>query len=153
VKVSLRLSRIRKTSAKEWAVRFLFGGLITMLTGVITYFSGPVIGGLFLAFPAILPASVTLVKKHSGQQAAGWDAAGAVLGSIGMLAFGAVVWTLAARAPAWVVLAIALAVWLIVSAGLWLLHDRVRARQRRQLAKAHAGQELTPGKGAHRQAG
>ena len=54
-------SRLRKTSWREYAVRFAFGGLITAFTGFLGTKFGPAIGGLFLGFPAILPASVTLV--------------------------------------------------------------------------------------------
>lgn len=59
-----------------------------------------------MAFPAIFPASVTLVEKHQrekkrkhgmsavrrGREAAALDAMGAVLGSIGLAAFAAVMW-------------------------------------------------------------
>jgi hypothetical protein len=67
-----------------------------------------VFGGLFLAFPAIFPASATLVAKHEtqkkqnagiatssrGRQAAAMDAAGAALGSVGLAAFALTVWKL-----------------------------------------------------------
>ena len=67
---------------------------------------GPVFGGLFLAFPAIFPASATLVAKHEthkkqnagietnsrGRQAVAVDAAGAPLGSVGLAAFALTVW-------------------------------------------------------------
>lgn len=58
---------------------------------------GPVFGGLFLAFPAIFPASATLLEKHErdkkrkagiastvrGRLAAALDARGAVMGAFG----------------------------------------------------------------------
>src|SRR5438067_4866772 len=58
-------------SWKAYGLRFAFGGLITAITGLIAHNFGPVVGGLFLAFPAILPASVTLIEDHDGERAAG----------------------------------------------------------------------------------
>ena len=40
-----------------------FGGLITALAGVIAKQFGPAVGGLFLAFPAMFPASATLIEE------------------------------------------------------------------------------------------
>ena len=74
---------------------------------------------------AILPASLTLVKKHDGEEAAGDDALGAVAGSLGLIAFGVVVWRFAGALPAWLVLAAASAAWLGAAIALWLLARRV----------------------------
>jgi hypothetical protein len=81
-----------KMRGSEYALRFAFGGAVTALAGWISRQYGPVIGGLFLAFPAILPAAVTLIEGDRGTKAAGVDAAGAVFGSAGMLGFALVVW-------------------------------------------------------------
>ena len=78
-----------------------FGGLITALAGVIAKQFGAAVGGLFLAFPAISPASATLIEEtreakegkkglHGaprGREAASMDAGGAAMGSIGLLLF------------------------------------------------------------------
>ena len=64
MRVSLHLLALRQTKWYEYAVRFLFGGTITVLAGVIAKQYGPTMGGLFLAFPAIFPAGATLVEKH-----------------------------------------------------------------------------------------
>lgn len=118
---------LRKDKPKDYVIRFAFGGIVTLITGVITMAYGPVVGGLFLGFPAILPASLTLVKEHDGEEAAGEDAMGALMGSGGLMAFGALVWGLATRLPGWAVLLCAAATWLIVSVALWLLLRRVRS--------------------------
>ncbi len=52
----------------DYAIRFLFGGLITVAAGIIAKRFGPGIGGLFLAFPAIFPASATLIEKHEKEK-------------------------------------------------------------------------------------
>jgi hypothetical protein len=117
----------------DYAARFLFGGLVTAVAGIIANKFGPAIGGLFLAFPAIFPASATLIEKHEkekkekegfagatrGKEAASIDAAGAAMGSIGLLAFALVVWRFVANDNPWLVLAAATLAWLTVSVLLW----------------------------------
>ncbi|SDF11598.1 Protein of unknown function [Bradyrhizobium brasilense] len=84
----------------EYLIRFVLGGAATVFTGLISSRYGAVIGGVFLALPAIFCASATLIEKHEirrkreaglagkrrGQMAAAVDAAGAALGALGMLA-------------------------------------------------------------------
>jgi hypothetical protein len=107
--------------------------LITALAGIIAKRFGPGIGGLFLAFPAIFPASATLIEKHEkekkkalglkgearGRSAASIDAAGSSMGSIGLFVFALVVWQFMPRARAWIVLAGAIVLWLGVSVAVW----------------------------------
>lgn len=71
----------------EHLLRFTFGGVVTVATGLVAKRWGPGIGGLFLAFPSILPASLTFVRRHDGCRKAADDARGARLGAIGMAAF------------------------------------------------------------------
>ena len=96
MKVTFDLSTLAETRWYEYGVRFLFGGAITVIAGLLAKRFGPVFGGLFLAFPAIFPASATLVEEHErekkrkagitntsrGRQAAALDARGAAIGSI-----------------------------------------------------------------------
>jgi uncharacterized protein DUF3147 len=117
----------------DYAARFLFGGLVTAVAGIIANKFGPAVGGLFLAFPAIFPASATLIEKHErgkkekegfegatrGKEAASIDAAGAAMGSIGLLAFAFVVWRFVANDNPWLVLAAATLAWLTVSVLVW----------------------------------
>lgn len=125
MKPGLRLAALAKTTPAEWAVRFLLGGIITVSTGLVAHAYGPAAGGLFLAFPAILPASLTLVKEHDGRREAADDARGARLGSVGLLAFAAVVWLAGARWPAPAVLATATAAWaLACGVAWWMVYGR-----------------------------
>ena len=123
--VELDTSQIRRSSWQQYAVRFLFGGVVTAAVGIIGAVFGPVIAGLFLAFPAILPASTTLIERHEGEEAAGTDAWGAAIGSIGLAAFAAVVWWLATRTSAILTLAAATGAWLVVSVALWIVVERL----------------------------
>jgi hypothetical protein len=65
--IRIDLAGLRRTKWHDYAIRSLFGGLITAAAGLIAQRWGPGIGGLFLAFPAIFPASATLVEKHEKQ--------------------------------------------------------------------------------------
>ena len=106
---------------------------MTVIAGLIAARFGPVVGGLFLAFPAIFPASATLIEKHTrqrkekaglsgvrrGREAAALDAVGAALGSLGLAAFAAVIWLMIASSPSWALL-FATVAWLTVAVLAWL---------------------------------
>ena len=131
--VQLNLSALRETRWYEYLIRFALGGAMTVIAGIIADRFGPIVGGLFLAFPAIFPASATLIEKHvreqkervglsgtrRGREAAALDAAGATLGSFGLAAFALIIWLLIERAPA-SALALATAVWLAVAVLAWM---------------------------------
>jgi hypothetical protein len=124
---------LKRIKWHEFAIRFLIGGLITAFVGIIAKEFGPDVGGLFLAFPSIFPAAITLVDSHQrekkrrigvggerrGREAAALDAAGAAIGSLGLLAFAVVVWRLLSDQNAWEVLMFAMVVWLAISGSLW----------------------------------
>ncbi|HEX8919399.1 MAG TPA: hypothetical protein VF898_12915 [Chloroflexota bacterium] len=130
-------SKVRETSWKEYAIRFAFGGVIAAVVGVLGKLFGPVVAGLFLAFPAILLASLTLLSRHDGEMFAGVDALGAGLGSMGLVAFGAVVWFGADRYAAWIVLLAASVAWFVVSIGLWMAYWTIRNRGRQEHLAVH----------------
>lgn len=131
--IRIDLVGLRRTKWHDYAIRFLFGGLITSAAGLIAQRWGPGIGGLFLAFPAIFPASATLVEKHEkqkknraglqgavpGREAAALDAAGAALGCIGLAGFALVVWQLLGAYETWIVLCGAGLLWLGISGLYW----------------------------------
>ena len=66
--VQLNPSALRETHWYEYLIRFALGGAMTVVAGLIAARFGPVVGGLFLAFPAIFPASATLIEKHVRQR-------------------------------------------------------------------------------------
>ena len=138
MRVQMQPSALRETKWYEYAVRFVFGGLVTAVAGIIARKYGPAVGGLFLAFPAIFPASATLVEKHErqrkgdpehrrlrGEEAAGVDAIGAAIGSVGLAVFGAVVWGFGPRLTAWEVLALATALWAAVAVAIWAIRQKM----------------------------
>lgn len=134
-RIKVNLSFLKETKPHEYAVRFLFGGLCTVLAGLTAKRFGPGVGGLFLAFPAIFPASASLIESHEkrrkakinsdgrnrGRIAASLDSAGASLGCVGLLGFAFVLWrSLNDHNAALSVFAAAL-VWLTVAYALWAL--------------------------------
>jgi hypothetical protein len=133
MQIKVDLSPLGQAKWHDYAVRFLFGGLITAAAGIVAKKFGPGIGGLFLAFPAIFPASATLIEKHERQKkavlglngsararsAAGVDAAGSSIGSLGLLVFAFVVWRFLPTNRAGIVLGCATLLWLGVSVVGW----------------------------------
>jgi uncharacterized membrane protein (GlpM family) len=133
-------SALKQTKWHEYVLRFVTGGLITVLAGMIARKWGPGIGGLFLAFPAIFPASATLIEKHErqrkqekglhgakrGTDAAAIDAVGAGMGSVGLVAFAGICWWLIPKYPAPLALGSATVIWLLVSFSIWMIRQRRR---------------------------
>jgi len=138
LRVSAAPGRLRQTRPRDFILRFVFGGLVTVAAGLIATNFGPVVGGLFLAFPAILPASLTLLAEHArNTPPAGADAYGSMFGSVGLLVFAAVIWMLGTTAPAWLALSLAMLAWIFTACGTWALAERLR-RARRERANVAA---------------
>jgi Protein of unknown function (DUF3147) len=140
MRVKINLAAAKETKPHEYAIRFVFGGLITVATGLIAKKFGPTIGGLFLAFPAIFPATATLIATHEkeekrrahlngtprGRDAAAIEARGTALGTLGLLAFAAIVWRALPNHHAPVVLIAAAAAWFAASVLFWRLREALR---------------------------
>jgi hypothetical protein len=121
-------------------VRFVFGGIVTVLTGLIARRYGPGVAGLFLAFPAIFPAGATLIEKQQrekkrrvgldgtsrGRVAAGIDAIGAAMGTLGLIAFALLVWRFLPSHSSAAILTIAGLAWLAISVLAWLIRKVIK---------------------------
>jgi hypothetical protein len=141
--IQFDLRALRDTKCHEYVLRFVFGGCVTVVAGIIAHRFGPVVGGIFLAIPAIFPASATLIEKHEkeknskgsdsasavGQKKAGFDAEGAALGSVGLIAFALAVWKLMPAHSAWLVLPCATLCWALAATVLWGVRMILTARQ------------------------
>jgi hypothetical protein len=80
------------------------------------------VGGVFLAFPAILAASLTLIEHDEDSAEAREDARGAVLGGCALAAFAGVAAVALPALPGSAALALAALAWAVVAfAGYWLL--------------------------------
>jgi len=145
--VKFELASFRKTHWHEYATRFVFGGIVTLLAGLIADRIGPVTGGLFLAFPAIFPATASLIEKDQrqrrekagleekkrGRLAAGIDAAGAAMGSLGPGAFALTTCIMLTRCPLWATLTAATIAWTVVAVAAWFLRKRGRLNRKSKL--------------------
>ena len=98
MRISVNFSALRKTKWYEYALRFVFGGAITVLAGLVAKEYGPVL---------------------RGRQAAALDAYGAGLGTVGLLGFAIIVWQFLRSHGAILVLSTATTVWTVVSLLLW----------------------------------
>ena len=138
MRFKLETTSLRQTTPMEYTRRFLFGGLATVVATLIANKWGPVIGGMFLAFPGIFPAGVSLVEKHkidreaaagktglaSARGEASVEAAGASAGTWGLAAFALVVWKESAIHSLPVLLGWAALAWATVSGMAWWVRDK-----------------------------
>lgn len=134
MRVKASAEALRDTTAREYAIRFLSGGLATVGAWLVAREFGASIGGLFLALPSIFPATATLIAGHEKRRkaragghgerrarlAAAADAAGASLGSFGLAAFATTAAALLPRHGALTSLGAALAAWVAAALGAWL---------------------------------
>jgi uncharacterized membrane protein (GlpM family) len=116
-RIRLRPGELKQAPARDWMIRFAFGAGVSAIAGLVSATAGPRVGGVFLAFPAILLASLTLVAKEDGPRLARDDARGATLGTLGLAAFAVVVAVTLPRWPLWASLCAATAAWALVSLG------------------------------------
>ena len=137
-RIEVDWSYLKETKPHEYAVRFVFGGLSTVAAGLIAKRFGPGIGGLFLAFPAIFPASASLIESHEikrkrevgsdgrnrGRLAASLDSQGASLGCIGLMGFAFVLWRWVNNHNALLMISVAAISWLMIAYGLWAVRAK-----------------------------
>ena len=123
---------------RDYGLRFIFGGMVTAVTGLIAKKYGPGAAGVFLAFPAIFPAGASLIESHErrkkreigkdgtnrGRMAAGSDAAGAAIGCVGLALFGWIVWRLLPRLNPGICIGLASLAWIVITPVLWELRKR-----------------------------
>ncbi|MGA9393099.1 MAG: DUF3147 family protein [Candidatus Sulfotelmatobacter sp.] len=144
MKIKVDTEGIQNSKSYEFVIRFVFGGAVTAFAGLVANRFGPEIGGLFLAFPAIVPATATLIKKREqqkkeragyagaerGRAAAAVDIAGAAMGGFGLIAFSLIVWLNLQSRPTTLVLSGATVVWFLVAVSIWHIHEILCRRLR-----------------------
>lgn len=125
---------LKTTSWWEHLIRFIFGGAITVIATLLARKYGPAFGGLFLAFPAIFPASATMLERHErmekeekgveagnrGGDAAALEARGAAIGSLALMIFAVFLWLLLPVTSAWILVGAAV-LWLVAAAAFWAI--------------------------------
>lgn len=108
----LNLRRIAQARPRDLLIRFFTGGLTSVGAGVVTLVFGARAGGVLLAFPAILAASLTLIAEQEDSADAREDARGAIAGGIAMIVFAVVAMLLLGQGLGGAALLIATVAWL-----------------------------------------
>lgn len=132
--VQLSVGAIRKTPPRDLAIRFAFGAGISTVAGVIGIIFGSRVGGILLAFPAILPATLTLLEKEDTERRAMGDDVGSILGAVALVAFALVAWTLFSKVGTPLSLVAACAAWFVVAAGLYLIARALALRSEKRVS-------------------
>jgi hypothetical protein len=127
--VGADLAKLRTVKLTELLIRFAFGAAISIVAGLISLAFNHFVGGMFLAFPAILPASLTLLEKKEGNAQATSDLQGAVLGAIALGGFAVVAGFGLRRAGAPLALLAALAAWTALAVAIYLAVEFARRRR------------------------
>ena len=139
MRIGISISKLREGKPSEYLSRFVFGGIVTVLATLIAKHYGPVIGGLFLAFPGIFAPGLSMTEKHAeerkaklgehgtlfGRAEASVEAAGASIGALGLAAFALILWKGLPTHSLALILPLAGAAWLCVSVLLWWLRKRI----------------------------
>jgi uncharacterized membrane protein (GlpM family) len=118
---SLHPGKARQIGVREIGIRFVAGALTSVVAGVLTVAFGARIGGIMLAFPAILAASLTLIAEEEDREDAREDARGSAVGGLALGAFALVGTVLFGHLAGGAVLAAAAVAWLVVALGLYRL--------------------------------
>jgi hypothetical protein len=116
----LDFSQLKDIRIRDYLIRFLFGGAVSVLAQLIAQWTTGRFGGIFTAFPAILLASLTIINRKSGREAAENDARGGIVGAIAFVITAIVLSVTLKWLVGWSLL-LALIVWLICGLGLYRL--------------------------------
>lgn len=126
----IRLHDLKDVPRRDLYIRFAFGAAISTAASIIGLGAGSRIGGIFLAFPAILPATLTLIEKEHSVRSAENDDLGSILGAAALAVFGGLTWFLVRHDGAPIGLSAAALAWLATAVALYLgLRHLVRWRE------------------------
>lgn len=114
---------------RHLVIRFAFGATVSAVAAVLVLVVGPRFAGIFLAFPAILPATLTLIEENESTWEAKDDDVGAILGTSSLLLFGAITWWLVPAVGAAPALVVASVGWLMASGAQYLALRLVRLQR------------------------
>jgi hypothetical protein len=115
------LGKALKARPRDLLIRFIAGAVTSIVAGGLTLAFGPRVGGIMLAFPAILGASLTLIEQQEDDVDAREDARGAIVGACALAIFAAVVAVAVGHVSGAIALLIGAAAWLVSAVGLYAL--------------------------------
>lgn len=113
--------KVLRVKPRALLLRFISGAATSIVSGALSLAFGARVGGVLLAFPAIMAASLTLIEQQEDSAEAREDARGAVVGGCGLTAF-AVVAALTLGHLAWgLALVAAAGAWAFVALGAYFV--------------------------------
>ena len=150
------LQSVREIRPGALAMRFAFGAAISVVAGLVSVVAGQRVGGVMLAAPAVLPATLTIIERQEGRGPAVTEVQGSVPGAVALIGFAVVAATAMTHLPLAGALLAALGTWIIAAIGGYLLQSaalsswrqdvRDLAVRRRDAARARRAQ-ASPGGG------
>lgn len=120
----LNLGKLSKANPKDYAIRFVLGGVVSVVASLLGHWVTQRFGGIFTAFPAILLASLTLIGEHDGNEASAEDAAGGVAGALALVVLAVFLSLVLPRASGALALAAGVGLWLVLAVSLYGLAVR-----------------------------
>jgi hypothetical protein len=109
------VAKVRQTTGRELAIRFLAGALTSIAAGAVTLVFGARVGGILLGFPAIMAATLTLIEAEQDAKHAREDARGAIVGACALTIFAVVAGLAFGHLAAGLVLVLAAVVWALAA--------------------------------------
>jgi hypothetical protein len=110
-----------KTRPRDLLIRFVAGAVTSVTSGLVTLAFGARAGGILLAFPAILAASLTLIEQQEDSADAREDARGAIAGGCALAVFAAVAAASFGHVAGALALAIAALAWMVTAGLLYVV--------------------------------
>ena len=118
---SFDAGKAAKAKPRDLLIRFVAGGLTSIASGLVTLVFNARVGGILLAFPAILAASLTLIAQQEDSVDAREDARGAIAGGFALAVFAAVAALSFDHLAGALTLAIAAGAWLATAGLLYVV--------------------------------
>jgi hypothetical protein len=139
MRIGIEIAKLHEGTPREYLSRFVIGGIITVLASLIAKRYGPIVGGLFLAFPGIFAPGLSMTETHAeeqkaklgdrgtlfGRAEASVEAAGASAGALGLAAFAFILWRRLPTHNLRPTLLLAGAAWIAVSLPFWWLREKL----------------------------
>jgi hypothetical protein len=117
---TIDVGALREIRPAALAIRFAFGAAVSIAAGLVGVLAGKTAGGVMLAAPAVVPATLTIIEKREGRDAAVTETQGAVPGAVALIGFALVAAVSMTAIPLAAALLASLATWIVVAVGAYV---------------------------------